>query len=82
MAQYHIHHATGQHRFEEVIKQPRVYAGFVEANSLEEAYMKAQNAEEAWNIVNPCRSTSVGDIIQDNEHFYMVKGTGFECLTA
>lgn len=77
---YHIHHSTGINKFEEVEKQPREYAGFVMANSLDDAYMKSQNMEEPWNRTNPCRSTSVGDVIQDEDKFFMVCGTGFKEL--
>lgn len=77
---YHIHHSTGINKFEEVEKQPREYAGFVIANSLDDAYMKSQNMEEPWNTFYPCRSTSVGDVIQDGDKFFMVCGIGFREL--
>ena len=69
MKQYHIFHATSPLRFTETEIQPRVYAGFVNANSIEEAFQKSQNggvyntpnswSSEAlpWNPTNPCRST-------------------------
>ena len=77
---YHIHHSTGEHRFEEVEIQPRENAGFVEAESLQEAFVKSQNDINPWNEVHPCRSTSVGDIIQEHDKFYMVCGIGFKLL--
>ncbi len=80
MKQYHIFHATGRDRFSEVAIQPRIYAGYVEATSLNEAYALSQNIDSAWNEVQPCRSTSVGDVIQDDDTFYMVCGVGFEAL--
>ncbi len=80
MAQYHIHHSTANGKFQEIEKQPREYAGFVEADSLEEAYMKSQNSSETWNPTNPCRSTSVGDVIQGDNGFHMVCGIGFKQL--
>lgn len=80
MRQFQIFHATGKDRFQEVKVQPRIYAGYVEANSLEEAYRLAQNEEDVWNAVAPCRSTSVGDVIQDGDSFHMVLGKGFRQL--
>jgi hypothetical protein len=80
MAQFHIYHSIGKDRFQEVENQLREYAGFVEANSLKEAYVLSQNQDENWNITNPCRSTSVGDVIQADDGFYMVCGTGFQLL--
>jgi len=80
MAQYHIYHSTGKDRFSEVVDQPRIYAGFVEASSLEDAYALSQNIDQPWNPTNPCRSTSVGDVIQSDEGFFFVKGFGFDNL--
>lgn len=82
MKQYHIYHSTGINKFEEVENQQRIYVGFVKANSIEEAYMLSQNQGDGdiWNAVNPCRSTSVGDVIESDEGFYMVCGIGFKLL--
>jgi len=80
MKQYHIFHATSPLRFTETEIQPRKYAGFVNADSLEEAFVESQNTEEHWNPINPCRSTSIGDVIQDDNKFYIVLGSGFEEL--
>lgn len=80
MEQYHIYHATGKNKFTEVVEQPREYAGYVFANSLEEAFVNAQNIDDEWNPTNPCRSTSVGDVIQADDGFYMVCSTGFKLL--
>lgn len=80
MKQYHIFHSTGINRFFAVENQPRQYAGFVNATSLEQAFALSQNIEENWNPTNPCRSTSVGDVIQDDNDFYMVCGIGFQKL--
>ena len=80
--QFHIFHATGKDRFQEVKNQPREYVGYVNADSLEEAYMLSQNLGDGdtWNTVNPCRSTSVGDVIQDCDEFHMVYDMGFGIL--
>lgn len=81
MKQYHIYHSTGENRFSEVEKQPREYAGIVYADSVEEAYQRSQNITElGWNPTNPCRSTSVGDVIQSDDGFYMVCSMGFKLL--
>jgi hypothetical protein len=76
MKQYHIFHSTGINKFEEVEHQPRVYVGFVNASSLEKAFEYAQNDHVDW-AMNEVRSTCVGDVIQDDEDFYMVCGIGF-----
>jgi len=76
--QFHIHHATGPLKFTETKSQPRKYVGFVNATSLDEAFKKSQNLDEEWNP--GVRSTSVGDVIQDDDKFYLVKGIGFEEL--
>lgn len=80
MTQFHIYHGTGINKFNEVEKQPRVYAGFVNANSIEEAFVNSQNIVNDWNPINPCRSTSVGDVIVSDEGFYMVLSIGFKLL--
>lgn len=79
MQQYHIYQSTGINKFKEIEKQPRKYAGFVEASSLEKAFEYAQNDHVDWAI-NEVRSTSVGDVIQADDGFYMVCGTGFKLL--
>ncbi len=80
MKQYHIFHATSPLRFTETEIQPREYAGFVYANSIEHAFILSQNNENVWNTANPCRSTSVGDVIQENDKFFMVCGQSFKEL--
>lgn len=78
---YQIFHASGPDRFMAIEAQPRVLVGFVEANSLEEAYELSQNGEDSsWNRFNPCRSTSVGDAIKDEEGYHMVTIFGFKLL--
>jgi hypothetical protein len=80
MKQYHIFHATHPGlRFTETEIQPRQYVGFVEANSLEKAFEYAQNDHVDW-AMNEVRSTSVGDIIQDDDKFFMVCGMSFKEL--
>jgi hypothetical protein len=80
MKQYHIFHATHPGlRFTETEIQPRQYVGFVEANSLEKAFEYAQNDHVDW-AMNEVRSTSVGDVIQDDDKFFMVCGMGFKEL--
>jgi len=78
MRQFKIYHATGTNRFQEVEKQPRVLAGTIEADSLQGAFVKTQNFNESWNKENPCRSTSVGDVIESDEGYFMVCGLGFK----
>lgn len=80
MPQFHIFHATGPRKFTETAVQPREYAGFVEASDLEDAYARSQNDENPWNPYNPCRSTSVGDVIQSDVGFFMILNMGFQHL--
>jgi hypothetical protein len=79
MEYYHIYHSTGINKFQEVEDQPRTYAGFLRASSLEKAFEYAQNDHVDWTI-NEVRSTSVGDVIQADDGFYMVCGLGFRLL--
>jgi hypothetical protein len=79
-----IHHATGLYYTEDKI-QPRVVVGFIMASSIQDAYIKSQNSyygDGMWNEANPCRSTSVGDMIQEGNEFHLVAGMGFKMLTA
>lgn len=83
MQQYHIHHSVDRIKmFTPEVNQKREYVGFVEAESLDDAFHKSQNLDRDinWNPTNPKRSTSVGDIIQDNEGFYLVEDVGFRKL--
>jgi hypothetical protein len=79
MKQYHIFHAISSLRFTETKSQPRQYVGFVEADSIEKAFEYAQNDHVDW-AMNEVRSTSVGDVIQDHDRFFMVCGIGFKEL--
>jgi hypothetical protein len=78
--QFHIFHAIGENKFKEVEFQEREYVGFVHATSLEEAFKKAQNTNKSWNEQSKCRSTSVGDVIQDNDKFFLVCNQDFKEL--
>ena len=60
----------------------------VEAKSLEEAYFKTQHLEFAWwhnrgvKATQMSRSTSVGDVIQDEQNeLWAVAATGFVKIT-
>lgn len=78
--QYHIYHCVGDDKFKEVEIQPREYVGFINCHSLESAFQLSQNLSELWNPLNPCRSTSVGDVIVCDEGMYMILGVGFKLL--
>lgn len=80
MEVFNIYHAVGPERFTETKDQIRLYVGHVEANSLEMAYRLSQNMEWPWNINSPCRSTSIGDLIECNNKFHMVCSFGFKEL--
>lgn len=79
MRQFHIHQAINP-TFTEDEVQDRKYVGFVEADNLEKAFEYAQNDHVDW-CFNQVRSTSVGDVIQDDDKFYLVMGVGFKQLT-
>jgi hypothetical protein len=81
MKTYRIWHATGENRFMPVADQPREFVGTVEAESLDDAFRMSQNFVLHWNLENPCRSTSVGDVIEDETGFHMVCGMGFQTLS-
>ena len=79
MKTYHVFHVVdAQLKFTAEVNQERTYVGNVEAVSLNDAFMKTQNIEgnEEW----PRRSTSVGDLIQVDDQYYLVKGIGFEAI--
>lgn len=81
MKVYNIYHAIpGPDQFSETEDQQRLYAGHVVANSLQMAYELSQNMEAPWNYHNPCRSTSVGDVIEYDGQFHMVCNWGFRKL--
>jgi hypothetical protein len=80
MKLFSIYQAVGPEKFTETEDQIRIYVGHVEANSFEMAYRKSQNTDIPWNFHNPCRSTSVGDVIECDGKFHMVSGMGFKEL--
>jgi hypothetical protein len=82
MSLYLIYHCYEPNGFQEIDVQPRKYVGCVEATSLDEAFYLSQNFDEPWNPTTPCRSTSVGDVIQSDDDFFMVCGSGFKLLVA
>jgi len=50
-------------------------------DSLDMVYNYSQNIEDHWNKNKPCRSTSVGDVIEtENESLYVVASYGFDKL--
>ncbi len=52
-------------------------AGEMSTNDLDEAYGASQNVVRGWGDGNQ-RSTSVGDIIENDEGVYIVAQAGFE----
>lgn len=82
MRTYNIYHCTIP-TFNEDVDQLRDYEGSIRAKSLEDAYIKSQNlTEEGWNPEMESRSTSVGDLIEDEEsgELFMVMNFGFKLL--
>lgn len=78
MRTFHIYHAVNP-TFTSEFDQERILIGTVSAQSLEHAYVRSQNIGGHWNPMNHCRSTSIGDVIQDDEDgvMYVVSGIGF-----
>ena len=68
-------------KFTEEVFQLREVVGSVEATTINEAFFYSQNIDDSW-LNSDIRSTSVGDVIQDREKFYLVKNIGFELLDA
>lgn len=81
MQEYRIYHAAGLCGYMEIESQPRKLVGIVKADSLNDAFKKSQNFDDHWNPENPCRSTSVGDVIQFDNESYIVAGMGFRLLS-
>lgn len=80
LKEYRVYHSTSEHRFTEVEEQRRVFVGTVKAENLEEAFRKSQNdLDTYWSNIG-VRSTSVGDVLESDEGFYLVIGTGFKLL--
>lgn len=82
---YEIYHVVDNHihlvpRNDDRIIIAREKVGTIEADSVEDAFIKTQNFDTNWNTNKPCRSTSVGDIIKCNNDMYQVLGVGFEKL--
>ena len=82
MPRYNIFHCINP-SFSEEYDTLRDFEGTVEADSLQDAYIKSQNLDEyGWNGDNESRSTSVGDLIQEQEsgEVFMVMGFGFKSM--
>jgi len=82
MRTFNIFHCVNP-SFNEDFDQLRDFEGTIEAESLEDAYIKSQNLDEyGWNGAVESRSTSVGDLIQDveSEEVFMVMGFGFKSM--
>lgn len=75
---FNIYHAVGPDKFTANPDQIRLYAGHVQAETLEQAFYLSQNLDfVSWNSLNPCRSTSVGDMIETDNRWFLVSDTGF-----
>jgi hypothetical protein len=83
MRTFHIYHAVNP-TFTSEFNQERELVGTVSAESLEDAYVRSQNIGGHWNPINHCRSTSIGDVIQDTKDGvqYVVFEIGFIELPA
>lgn len=78
---YHIYHSINPNYVGVPHEaQPRKYVGYVEANSIEDAYIKAQNASNPNYRAYNQRDTVIGDLIQDHYGFYMVCADEFKLV--
>jgi hypothetical protein len=77
MMQFEIYHVTNP-KFKDAPIQDRKHVGSVTADTLEEAFVLSQNFMNPWNKDQPCRSTSVGDVIERAGVKYVVCGNGFK----
>lgn len=85
LCMFHIYHCIDEEdMFTDKEKQPRKYVGSVMAEDLDDAFKMAQNDFNPEYRKYNVRSTSIGDLIQDDYGFYMVSGTGMKliCLVA
>lgn len=71
---YKIYHKTSETNFDMV--------GEVEATTLQEAFQLSNNIFDNWNKEKPCRSTSIGDVIEVEGVSYEVQPIGFTMLEA
>lgn len=76
---YHIFHTINKAYLGiERVEQPRKYIGWVMAEDLQDAWIKAQNDWNPHYREYKVRSTCIGDFIQDDEAIYMIIGNGFQ----
>jgi hypothetical protein len=62
-------------------KERKEYAGFVMATDLQDAFVQSNHIEGSeWD--EDRRSTSIGDVIQGDDGFFLVTGDGFRELTS
>ncbi len=81
LSTFHIFHTVDKKTsFEEVEHQPRKYIGSVLAKDIDHAYKMAQNDFNPEYEKFKVRSTSVGDLIQDDYGYYMVCNQGFKLI--
>lgn len=79
MKTFHIYHATTfTPRIVAIPEDQRSYVGSVQAVNFDDAWEKSNNIDGSWNTENPCRSTSIGDVISDGKRHCLVQGQSFE----
>ena len=57
-----------------------VLVGEIPTDDLNVAWRESQNIDEVWNVENPCRSSSVGDVFVLSGVKYVVESVGFKIL--
>ncbi len=57
-----------------------IHVATLDVSSLEDAYIATQNTDEPWQPETFARSTSVGDVMEKDQQFYVVDNCGFEPL--
>lgn len=76
MTEFKIYHVINPD-FTARENQSHKFVGTVQAFSADDAFMKSQNMFHDWNPEKPCRSTSVGDVIECNGVFKIVNSYGY-----
>lgn len=81
LSMFHIYHCIEkQYMFTDRERQTRKYVGSVMAKDLDDAFRMAQNDFNEDYRKYKVRSTSIGDLIQDDYGFYMITGIGMKLL--
>lgn len=77
---FHYYLCTDENKmFKQIETQPRIYVGTLMAKDLNDAFVRGQNENPEYKAFNN-RSVSVGDMILEDNNFYMVCGIGYKLV--